>query len=111
MDGFWAFVSDPGNQATLQWIGGGITVLAGGFWTVLTFFYGQRARDAAPAAAGGEAVAPAGASPTTRLVLLALAALGVLLIVASFSGDTVTATNGTAIKADRDVNIGTINAD
>jgi hypothetical protein len=38
MDDLWAFLSDPGNRAILSWIGGGIVIVAGGVWTVFTFF-------------------------------------------------------------------------
>jgi hypothetical protein len=34
----WAFLRDPGNQAVLGWIGGGIVVVAGGVWGVVKFF-------------------------------------------------------------------------
>jgi hypothetical protein len=34
----WAFLKDPGNQAVLSWIGGGVVVAAGGIWAVVKFF-------------------------------------------------------------------------
>ncbi len=33
----WAFLRDPGNQAVLGWIGGGIVVVAGGVWGSSSF--------------------------------------------------------------------------
>jgi len=33
-----AFLRDEGNRAVLGWIGGGLVVLAGGFWAVFTFY-------------------------------------------------------------------------
>ena len=48
MGGFWAFLSDPDNQRTLAWLGGGLMVLAGGIWTVVTFFAGRKPSPAAP---------------------------------------------------------------
>ena len=30
MDSIWAFLSDPNNQSTLAWLGGGLVVLATG---------------------------------------------------------------------------------
>ena len=35
LDALWTFLSNPANQGTLTWIGGGIVVAAGGVWTVM----------------------------------------------------------------------------
>ncbi len=34
-----AFLRDEGNRALLAWIGGGLVVLATGFWAVFVHFY------------------------------------------------------------------------
>ncbi len=41
LDAFWTFVKDPANRETLGWIGGGIVVVVGGLWAVVTFFAGK----------------------------------------------------------------------
>jgi tetratricopeptide (TPR) repeat protein len=38
----WAFLSDPRNQATLGFLGGGLVACAGGAWAVLKFLAGGR---------------------------------------------------------------------
>jgi hypothetical protein len=44
LDGFWAFLSDPGNREVLGWIGGGIVVVAGGAWAMVKFAAGEERR-------------------------------------------------------------------
>jgi hypothetical protein len=34
----WAFLRDPANLKVLSWLGGGVTVVAGGAWAVFRFF-------------------------------------------------------------------------
>lgn len=36
----WSFLSNAENQKTLAWLGGGLVLLVGGVWTVVTFFAG-----------------------------------------------------------------------
>ena len=38
LDALWTFLSNPANQGTLTWIGGGIFVVVGGVWAVVKFF-------------------------------------------------------------------------
>jgi hypothetical protein len=38
-ESFWSFLSKRRNQQTLSWIGGGIVVIAGGIWAVITFVW------------------------------------------------------------------------
>jgi hypothetical protein len=38
LDAFWTWLRNPGNQQTLGWIGGGVVVVVGGVWAVVTFF-------------------------------------------------------------------------
>ncbi len=33
-----ALLSDPQNREVLQWLGGGLVVVAGGAWAVMKFF-------------------------------------------------------------------------
>jgi hypothetical protein len=35
----WAFLTNPKNQKTLSWLGGGMVVLASGLWAVVTFIW------------------------------------------------------------------------
>ena len=37
METLWASLSDPDNQQTLAWLGGGLVVVAGGLWAVIKF--------------------------------------------------------------------------
>ena len=48
LDGFWAFLKDPANQAVLGWICGGLAALAAGAWAVIRFFAGKGGDDPAP---------------------------------------------------------------
>jgi hypothetical protein len=50
MDAIWRFVTD--NRDTLSWLGGGAVVLAGGVWTVTTFFL-KREKSKPVSAVGG----------------------------------------------------------
>ena len=38
MQDLWAFLSNPANQTTLGWLGGGLVVVFGGLWAVVQFF-------------------------------------------------------------------------
>lgn len=49
----WRFISDPGNQKTLGWLGAGVCVIASGAWTVF------RQRGAKPADPPAETTKPA----------------------------------------------------
>lgn len=39
MRSFWSFISKPANRAVLGWLGGGVVIVAGGFWAVVTFLW------------------------------------------------------------------------
>jgi hypothetical protein len=45
----WAFLSDPNNQKTLAWIGGGLAAVAAAIWAVVTFLW--KRKDAGPTTA------------------------------------------------------------
>jgi hypothetical protein len=39
MTSIWTFVKKSENRAILSWIGGGVVVVAGGLWAVVTFLW------------------------------------------------------------------------
>jgi hypothetical protein len=114
MSDLWSFLSQPDNQATLSWLGGGLVILCGGLWAVLKFYLGQR-RGGAGSSGGGSEASPVSASrggtaagrdiridnrrglPPGHLVLLLLAFLGALLFAIGFAGNKVTVTNGVGV--------------
>jgi len=112
MSEFWTFLSQPENQATLSWLGGGLVVVCGGLWTFLKFYLGnRRSGGAAPAAEASSVSADRGGTaagrdiridnrrglPPGHLVLLVLAVLGALLFAIGFAGTKVTVSNGVGV--------------
>jgi hypothetical protein len=107
MSGLWDFLSDPANRAILTWLGGGLVVLAGGIWTVVKFFKGQK-RAISPQTSRTKVRAEGGGIGGGRDVriqtshgisggqLLALVAIivGAVLLAAGLLGDRVTAKQG-----------------
>ena len=47
-DGFWGFLSNSDNQATLGWIGAGIAAVATAAWAVIRFLAGKGPGDSVP---------------------------------------------------------------
>ena len=105
MDDLWAFLSDPTNQATITWLGGGIAVAAGGAWAMIRYFAKrpQPTRPTPPSRstvrAEGNGVV-AGRDVTLRssqgisgaqAILLLLVVVGALVLVAGLAGDRITA--------------------
>ena len=47
MDGpeIWGWLSDPGNQATLGFLGGGLAAVAAGIWTVVKYLRKGRGKE------------------------------------------------------------------
>ena len=39
MNAFWRFLRDKRNQQVLGWLGGGLVVLATGFWVAVVYFF------------------------------------------------------------------------
>jgi hypothetical protein len=39
MGSLWAFLRKPSNQRLLSWLGGGVVVIAGGIWAVVTYVW------------------------------------------------------------------------
>jgi len=105
MSEFWTFLSQPENQATLSWLGGGLVVVCGGLWTFLKFYLGnRRSGGAAPAAEASSVSADRDIRidnrrglPPGHLVLLVLAFLGALLFAIGFAGNKVTVSNGVGV--------------
>jgi len=102
----WDFLTDPQNQQTLSWIGGGLAVICGGLWAVLRFVLERRGRSAASPAA---AAAPSSRGlhidkrrgvPPGQLVLIVLALAGALVFAVSQAGNEVSVTNGVGIGGD-----------
>ena len=54
----WDFLTDPQNQQTLSWLGGGLAVICGGLWAVFRFVLERRGRPGAPASAGSSESSP-----------------------------------------------------
>lgn len=129
MANLWAFLASETNQQILTWLGGGLVVLGGGFWTVVTFVWKPKKSESGPSSGGAEVLADRGglaaggnvsidnSSRTTTgvsgstVTAIVFVALGAIVLAIAFAGNTVTATNGLAAGGDiRGSNI-TINAD
>jgi hypothetical protein len=91
----WTFLSDPNNQQTLAWLGGGLVVVAGGLWAVIKFLFHRSSGSGTPPsqtisadgggiAAGGNVAIDRrkGMSGIEVALLVAVALGGVLLAVA-----------------------------
>jgi hypothetical protein len=89
MAAIWAFLSDPANREVLSWIGGGLVVVCGGLWTVVTFFHKPAATPTG--GAGSRTINGLSGWP---LVMLVAALAGALVLVAALSGPRITATGG-----------------
>ncbi len=121
MSELWNYLTAPENRDMLTWLGGGLVVVCGGIWTVLTFFMSQKPpkgnNEAAPkpqrarssrvtaksgGIAGGRDVkisTQTGMRPD-QVILLVLAILGALLIAVTQAGNRVTVSNGIGVGGD-----------
>jgi hypothetical protein len=100
--GLWAFISDPANQATLAWLGGGLVTAVGAFWTAFVYLR-AKPKGEGPSAAGTNVRAERGGLAAGRDVhvggdltvadrrwspaALAVLALGAALLVALWQGE------------------------
>jgi len=99
----WDFLTDPQNQQTLSWLGGGLAVICGGLWAVLRFVLERGGRGAAsPAAPSGRSVHIDNRRglPPGQLVLIVLALVGALVFAVSQAGNKVSVTNGVGVGGD-----------
>lgn len=114
----WDFLSDPQNQQTLSWLGGGLAVVCGGLWAVFRFVLERRGRGgaASPSAAsetpalradrGGLAagrdinVDRRRGVPPVQLLLIVLALAGALVFAVGQAGNEVSVTNGVGVGGD-----------
>ncbi|WP_156882917.1 hypothetical protein [Rhodovulum sp. P5] len=125
---FWEFLSDPDNQKTLAWVGGGVCVVVSGLWGA---YLKLRKKPAAPKpqsaptppvqakdgfAAGRDMTIGGNVTMSTTEIpkgVYALGALGLALLAFAIlfaGGDEMT----NSVKAGRDLNVGgsiTINGD
>ena len=130
MDDLWASLSDPNNQKTLAWLGGGVATVVGGLWTALTFWAQRKppAASSTPTAAPSPRTATAGAGvaaagnvhvggdvrieqgrlPRAALLLLALGLVVLFYAVLTSRGD-VSVTGGSYVGGDvksSDIDVG-----
>jgi hypothetical protein len=111
VDAIWAFLSDPDNQKTLGWLGGGFVVLAGGIRAAIQHF-AKPAASAKPqlstsvsadrhgVAAGGNVTITNQGLGGWRLLLLVAAFLGAVLLALAFTGTRINVENGVAVGGD-----------
>jgi hypothetical protein len=110
----WTFLSDSANQATLTWLGGAITVAAGGAWAVIRYFVTQPGSQQAAEPsrstvhAEGSGIA-AGRDVRLRssrgisgsqTILLLLVAVGGLVLIAGLAGDRIAAVGSSVVGGD-----------
>ena len=121
MSDFWNYLTAPENRDTLTWLGGGLTVICGGIWTVIRFFVGRGKggdnaanapnpprpersdvlADHGGIAAGGNVnIETRTGMPPGHLILLVLAILGAMLVAVTQVGNRVSVTNGIGIGGD-----------
>jgi hypothetical protein len=105
----WDFLSDPQNQQTLSWLGGGLAVVCGGLWALLRFVLERRSRGGSPATEtvpGAPPILAPGRDlridrrsgvPPVQLLLIVLALVGALVFAVSQAGNKVSVTNGVGV--------------
>lgn len=114
----WDILTDPQNQQTLSWLGGGLAVVCGGLWAVLRFMLDRNRRGGAPASGASPAspsvLADGGGIaagrdvridrrsgiPPGQFVLIALALAGALVFAVSQAGNKVSVSNGVGVGGD-----------
>jgi hypothetical protein len=109
LETLWAFLSNPDNQQTLAWLGGGLVVAAGGLWAAVKFFLPRSSGSNTPpsptfsadrggiAAAGSVAIDRRKGLSGLQTILLVAVVAGALLLAAAFAGTRSTVTNGVGV--------------
>lgn len=108
MDGIWAFLSDPANQATLTWLGGGLATVTVAAWAVIRYFVsrpelakssrGNVGAEGGGIAAGRDVTLPSSQGVSGgQTVLLFLAVIGALVLAAGLAGDRIAAVGSSVI--------------
>src|SRR6266852_3883768 len=110
MAAIWAFLTNPANQATLSWLGGGLSALAAGAWAVVKFRdskppSGTSVGSTPPAqnqgvASGEDRKRSAHSFASVQLFLLVLVLIGALIASAGLLGRHVTTVGGVAVGGD-----------
>jgi len=113
MGAIWAFLTNPANQATLSWLGGGLSALAAGTWAIVKFVSSRDSKPASGTSVGSippaqnQGVASgkgrkrsAHSFSSVQLFLLVLVLIGALIASAGLLGRHVTAIGGAAVGGD-----------
>jgi hypothetical protein len=113
MSAIWAFLTNPTNQATLTWVGTGLSALAAGAWAVVKFLSSRDSRPPSSTSAGGTPSPQnqgvdsekgrkqsAHNFSSVQVFLLVLVLVGALIGSAGLLGRHVTAIGGAAIGGD-----------
>lgn len=45
LQSLWVWLSQPDNQNTLGWLGGGLVIVCAGLWAIIKFFRDRKERD------------------------------------------------------------------
>jgi hypothetical protein len=111
LEALWAFLSDPDNQQTLAWLGGGLVAVAGGLWAVIKFFF-PRSSGGKPtsqtisadrggiAASGNVSIGSRHGLSGIEVALLVAIVIGGLLLAAALAGTRITVENGVGVGGD-----------
>lgn len=118
MSNLWLFLSDPNNQKTLAWLGGGVSAVAAALWVAITFFAQRKSAEPSvetPSTRGATAEAgiipgstvrigrdvriEQGKLPRGALVLVALGLVVLLYAVLTSRGD-ISVTGGSYVGGD-----------
>ncbi len=112
MEALWAFLSDPDNQRTLSWAGGGLVVACGGLWSVLRAFFKPKdsggAKPTSSISADHGGIAAGGNVSIDRrkglsgieVALLVAVVVGGLLLALAFAGTRISVQNGVGVGGD-----------
>jgi hypothetical protein len=121
----WIFLTDPENRTVLSWLGGGLVVVCGGLWTVVTFVLGrkkpppdkpprpstQRAETGGMVAGEDITVRQSTGLNGTSVVLLVLALAGAAVLIAANTGDRTATVTGCGTATTGNVSDSTVKID